>query len=151
AEELDKPTPTTLEIEILTDSKESSSTQNTLQQEKEILSSTKLKNHKMITSSQSMQRLNKITNIYVPSKSEDRVCFFGNWTPPIAEKRICIIAGDFNTNLDPQNDRISNAPVQPDHSKDLVQTLLADYTNTVLFAKESPFLTFYKSTHNGQK
>ncbi|CAG8819724.1 13836_t:CDS:1, partial [Dentiscutata erythropus] len=83
----------------------------------------------------------QITNIYAPPMSKDRVRFFENWTSSIAEERICIITGDFNTNLDPQNDRISSAPSQSDHSRDIIQTLLAEYTNTALFAKESPFLT----------
>ncbi|CAG8650573.1 136_t:CDS:2, partial [Gigaspora rosea] len=61
----------------------------------------------------------QITNIYALPKSEDRVRFFENWTPPVAEGRICIIAGDFNTNLDPQNDRISSAPAQPDRLRNL--------------------------------
>ncbi|CAG8782501.1 28228_t:CDS:2, partial [Dentiscutata erythropus] len=38
------------------------------------------------------QQTFQITKIYAPPRSEDRVRFFENWTPPIAEERICIIA-----------------------------------------------------------
>ncbi|CAG8786417.1 12644_t:CDS:2, partial [Dentiscutata erythropus] len=51
----------------------------------------------------------KITNVYAPLNMKDRTAFFENWISPFDEDKINIIAGDFNTNLDPTINRISQA------------------------------------------
>ncbi|CAG8803824.1 11651_t:CDS:2, partial [Dentiscutata erythropus] len=54
----------------------------------------------------------KITNVYALPNMKDRTAFFENWIPPFDEDKINIIAENFNTNLDPTINRISQANAQ---------------------------------------
>ena len=92
-----------------------------------------------------------LTNVYAPPNQSDRIKFLRDWTPESPEGNISIIAGDFNTNLEPQINRISQAAAQNDPSREILRNCLSGYTDLALFAKESPFITFHQSTCNNQK
>ena len=90
------------------------------------------------------------TNVYAPPSHEERYTFLQNWTPQSTEEHICIIGGDFNTNLNPHKNRISQAAIQSDQSRAKLEDLMTEFVDTALFSKESQFLTFYQNTQNNQ-
>ncbi|CAG8774887.1 14438_t:CDS:2, partial [Gigaspora rosea] len=70
-------------------------------------------------------RMYQVMNVYAPPCIEERSRFFNNWVPEISDNRINILAGDFNVNIDPTVNRISQAPPHNDATvrklKDLIE------------------------------
>ncbi|CAG8599033.1 25109_t:CDS:2 [Dentiscutata erythropus] len=96
------------------------------------------------------KHLLKITNVYAPPNMKDRTAFFENWIPPFDKDKINIIAGDFNTNLDPTINRISQANIQNDLSRLKLKRLLNNLLDSASLLEKKPFLTFYQNTRNNQ-
>ncbi|CAG8824222.1 13286_t:CDS:1, partial [Gigaspora rosea] len=74
----------------------------------------------------------QLINVYTPPNIEERTRFFNNWSPRINEEGITILAGDFNTNLDPYGNRISRSPPSNDPTRKLFSDLIAEYIDTAL-------------------
>jgi len=91
-----------------------------------------------------------IENVYAPPNIEDRAAFFNDWTPNIKDEGINIIAGDINTNLEPEVNRISQAAPQRDPSQNILRHKVARLNNATEFGKEKPFLTFFQNTSNNR-
>jgi len=92
-----------------------------------------------------------LTNVYAPPAHNERFSFFQSWALLNSEESISIIGGDFNTNTDPDKNRISQAPAQSDQSRNKIKELMSDFTDTAIFSKDKQFLTFYQNTQNNQK
>src|SRR5690349_12260006 len=92
-----------------------------------------------------------ITNIYAPPNVMDRVTFFNNFSVSKKHSKINIIAGDFNTNLNPDINRISQANRQNDPSKNLLEDITKEYIDSAVFSAQNPFLTFFQNTSNGNQ
>ena len=71
-----------------------------------------------------------ITNVYAPPSSSNRITFFDKWAPQVKENAINIIAGDFNVNLNPRVNRISQAAAQTDPSRNQLQDLTKNFTRS---------------------
>ena len=54
------------------------------------------------------------------------------------------MAGDFNVNINPINNRISQSPPQHDPSRELVMEWTRDFVNVAENSQEKPFLTYYQ-------
>src|SRR5690242_12205477 len=94
----------------------------------------------------------QLINVYAPPNIEDRVRFFNSWAPQIEERKINILAGDFNTNLDPQRNRISQASITNDSTRELLKKLTTEYIDSAtIVAEGEPFLTYYQNTRGGHK
>jgi exonuclease III len=114
--------------------------------------SQKLKEGRIIITRTTYKHYNYLlTNVYAPPRQDERKNFFSNWTPTKDEEVINIVAGDFNTNINSEKNRISQAPPQRDPSHDIVRDIFSDFIDTADFAKPGPFLTFYQTTHGNQK
>ncbi|CAG8777732.1 12097_t:CDS:2, partial [Gigaspora rosea] len=62
------------------------------------------------------------------------------------EGGITILAGDFNTNLDPHRNRISRSPPSNDPTRKLFSDLTAEYIDTALAtACAKPFITYHQN------
>ena len=72
----------------------------------------------------------RITNVYAPPNISDRVIFFNDWKPQIKENSINIIARDFNVNLNPKDNRISQAIAQQDSTRTQLSDLTKNFINT---------------------
>ncbi|CAG8680749.1 10511_t:CDS:2, partial [Dentiscutata erythropus] len=96
------------------------------------------------------KHLFKITNVYASPNMKDMTTFFKNWIPSFDEDKINIIAGDFNTNLDPTINRISQANAQNDSSRLKLKRLLNNFLDSASLLEKKPFLTFYQNTRNNQ-
>ena len=90
-----------------------------------------------------------ITNVYAPPNTNNRIVFFDNWTPQVKENAINIIAGDFNVNLKPETNRISQAAAQSDPSRNQLLELTRKFTNSAEIAGPTPFFTFHQNTQGG--
>ncbi|CAG8452602.1 12923_t:CDS:1, partial [Cetraspora pellucida] len=55
--------------------------------------------------------------------SKTELTFFNNWAIIIDERCINILAGDFNTNLNPQTNQISNSPPTCDPTREILRRL----------------------------
>ena len=94
----------------------------------------------------------KLTNVYAPPNIEDRTSFFNNWALQIDERCINILAGDFNTNLNPQTNRISHAPPTSDPTRTMLSNLTVKFMDTAsITQEEEPFITFYQNTRGGRR
>ena len=91
-----------------------------------------------------------ITNIYAPPNLPDRTKFFERWEPSIKRGPINIITGDFNTNLNPESNRISQSAYQQDPSRKQLLELTKDFIDASEVAGESPFLTYFQNTQMGR-
>jgi exonuclease III len=88
----------------------------------------------------------QITNVYAPPCQQDRIVFFNNWAPQLKENTINIITGDFNTNLFPERDRSSIAPLQPDSTRIQLKELTKNFIDSSEFSSTRPFHTFFQKT-----
>src|SRR5437016_617839 len=79
----------------------------------------------------------------------NRIAFFDSWAPQIKENTVNILAGDFNTNLNPEINRISQAIAQSDPSRNQLLELTKNFTNTAEITGTKPFLTFHQKTQGG--
>src|SRR5690242_17530375 len=94
----------------------------------------------------------RLINVYAPPNVEDRSKFFNSWAPQVEEDKINILAGDFNTNLDPLKNRISQAAITNDPTRELLKRLTSEYMDSAtIVAEEDPFLTYYQNTRGGHK
>jgi len=91
-----------------------------------------------------------ITNVYAPPNLPDRTKFFERWEPSIKRGSINIITGDFNTNLNPESNRISQSAYQQDPSRKQLLELTKDFIDASEVAGESPFLTYFQNTQMGR-
>jgi exonuclease III len=91
------------------------------------------------------------TNVYAPPHPKDRLNFFSIWSPQIDEGFINILAGDFNVNINPQKDRISQAPIQNDPTRIRLQNLVTEFTDSANHIENEPFITFYQNTQGNQR
>ena len=92
----------------------------------------------------------QITNVYAPPNTKDRNDFFEKWSPHLDKDKINIIAGDFNTNLDPITNRISQAPAQNDPTRAQLKRLTNNFIDSVTPKEGKPFLMFFQNTRNNQ-
>ncbi|CAG8811824.1 2767_t:CDS:2, partial [Gigaspora rosea] len=70
--------------------------------------------------------------------------------PKIDERGITILAGDFNTNLDPHGNRISRSPSSNDPTRKLFSDLTAEYIDIALAtACAKPLITYHQNTRGG--
>src|ERR1043165_4998570 len=92
----------------------------------------------------------RITNVYAPPNISDRVIFFNDWKPQIKENSINIIARDFNVNLNPKDNRISQAIAQQDSTKAQLANLTKEFVNSADMSNTKPFLTFFQKIQNNR-
>ena len=77
----------------------------------------------------------QVTNIYASPNLSDRKLFFDKWLPQLNKDSINIIADDFNTNLYPEKDRISEATPQQDITRIQLLDLIKNFTDSSDIAK----------------
>ncbi|CAG8823434.1 4509_t:CDS:1, partial [Gigaspora rosea] len=70
------------------------------------------------------------TNVYAPPNSTERGNFFDSWKPSTNSEAINIIGGDFNTNLDPLNNKISQIQIHNDLTREKLSELMKGFTDT---------------------
>ncbi|CAG8571675.1 10922_t:CDS:2, partial [Cetraspora pellucida] len=93
------------------------------------------------------QQFFKFTNVYAPPNIEDRTIFFNNWASQVDERCINILAGDFNTNLNSQTNRISDSPPTSDPMRETFRRLTSEFIDIAyLKQKKEPFITYYQNT-----
>ncbi|CAG8575549.1 3155_t:CDS:2, partial [Gigaspora rosea] len=61
----------------------------------------------------------QFTNVYAPLNIEDQVTFFNSWSQQIDKEVINIVAEEFNVNLNPFENRVSQAKPHNDPSHTL--------------------------------
>ncbi|CAG8492166.1 9196_t:CDS:2 [Gigaspora rosea] len=71
----------------------------------------------------------KIINVYAPLSLSEKEMFFQSWTPQREASLVCIIAGDFNTNIQPEHNRISQAVPQNDSTRKMLIEKTAETRN----------------------
>ncbi|CAG8815026.1 14063_t:CDS:1, partial [Racocetra fulgida] len=76
--------------------------------------------------------------------------FLEVWTPSINTNAINIVAGDFNTNLNPSDNRISQSQSHYDPTRNKLQELMEGFTDTAYVSKTKPFVTYYQTVRNGR-
>jgi exonuclease III len=104
-------------------------------------------NNRTITTNFKYKNLTfQVSNVYAPSSLGERKVFFERWLPQLKENAINIIGGDFNTNLYPERDRISEAVPQRNTTKAQLQDLTKNFVDSSNLAKTKPFYTFFQKT-----
>ena len=63
---------------------------------------------------------------------------------------INIIAEDLNTNLNSEINRMSQAKIQNDPSRDLLRNITKNFIDSATFLNQNPFFTFHQKTRNNQ-
>ena len=63
---------------------------------------------------------------------------------------INIIARDLNTNLNSDINRMSQANIQNDPSRDLLRNIIKNFIDSAPFSNQNLFFTFYQKTQNNQ-
>ncbi|CAG8754521.1 22733_t:CDS:2, partial [Gigaspora rosea] len=91
-----------------------------------------------------------IINVYAPPNIQERTKFFDNWAPSLKEGTINILAGDFNTNINPEVNHISHSAFQNDPSRQQLRELTKDFIDASEMTGESPFLTYFQNTQMGR-
>ncbi|CAG8493744.1 5794_t:CDS:2, partial [Gigaspora rosea] len=91
----------------------------------------------------------QVTNVYAHPNISNRRKFLEAWVPRRNTNTINIIASDFNTNLNPTNNRISQAQNHYDATRNKLAELMENFTDTACVSKTNPFITYYQTVRNG--
>ncbi|CAG8538396.1 16032_t:CDS:2 [Cetraspora pellucida] len=82
----------------------------------------------------------------------DKTIFFNNWAPQVDKRCINILAGDFNTNLNSQTNRISDSPPTSDPTRETLRRLTSEFIDIAcLKQREEPYITYYQNTRGGKR
>src|SRR5260364_158463 len=90
----------------------------------------------------------QVTNVYAPPSIPERREFLETWAPSIKNNVINIVAGDFNTNLNPTENRISQSQSHHDPTKNKLAELMEGFTDTAYVSKEKPFITYHQTVRD---
>src|SRR6185437_2500443 len=89
------------------------------------------------------------TNVYATPNIVERSNFLEEWAPSIDINAINIVAGDFNTNLNPIVDRISQSQSHYDPTRNKLAELMEGFTDTAGMSNTKPFITYHQTVKNG--